>query len=145
MQDDLPRLHEAKLWTTDAPRGKAWTCPDCGHWATLGGNAAYHAMKMKHAPPELLELPPGTKTLDPTWVQRRTNVLGLDDEPEPVTEEPPVEEPVADSASMVMQLGDSLRLALTVADTALDMLEQRGQSRQVLALRDLVLRIRRGE
>lgn len=45
-------------WPDDAPDGMAWQCPDCGAWATLGGNAGFHRDKMNHGQPELHPLPP---------------------------------------------------------------------------------------
>lgn len=52
----IENRREARLrdvWTTDAPDGLAWTCPDCDSWATLGGNAGYHAQKSGHRLPTL--------------------------------------------------------------------------------------------
>lgn len=46
------------VWNTDAPQGDAWKCPNCDSWATIGGNAAYHATKTGHGVPELGTMPP---------------------------------------------------------------------------------------
>lgn len=45
------------VWNKDAPQGDAWHCPDCDHWATIGGNAAHHATKTGHGVPHLLKMP----------------------------------------------------------------------------------------
>lgn len=45
-------------WNEDAPAGQCWKCPDCDSWATLGGNAAYHASSTGHAYPSLQDLAP---------------------------------------------------------------------------------------
>ncbi len=51
-------MHDlSAVWNTDAPPGQAWQCPDCASWATLGGNAAFHANKMKHGVPTLVPMP----------------------------------------------------------------------------------------
>lgn len=51
-------IHDlSAVWNTDAPPGQAWQCPDCASWATLGGNAAFHANKMKHGTPVLVPMP----------------------------------------------------------------------------------------
>jgi len=46
------------VWNKDAPQGDAWHCPNCDHWATIGGNAAHHATKTGHGVPHLLKMPP---------------------------------------------------------------------------------------
>lgn len=48
----------ATVWRTDAPAGQAWKCPDCDSWATLGGNAGWHAEKSGHGVPSLGPIPP---------------------------------------------------------------------------------------
>ncbi len=44
-------------WNHDAPDGLCWKCPDCESWATLGGNAAYHAKTSGHGKPQLCPQP----------------------------------------------------------------------------------------
>lgn len=43
-------------WPADAPQGKAWQCPHCPSWATLGGNAGFHRDKKSHGEPFLVAL-----------------------------------------------------------------------------------------
>lgn len=136
-QSDLPKFHETKLWTADAPRGQAWLCGECGHWATLGGNAAYHAMKEKHGAPELWTLPAGTETVDPSWVPPAPEAkplldFGDEPEPEPVTADDIT--PVTATA-VLMRATDALKLVLDVAAAAISMLEQRGCRRETEVLR----------
>lgn len=45
------------LWNQDAPEGQCWKCPDCGVWASLGGNAAFHVTKSGHGMPTLIQMP----------------------------------------------------------------------------------------
>lgn len=40
-------------WQTDPPEGMCWACPECPSWATLPGNAGYHAQQMGHGKPVL--------------------------------------------------------------------------------------------
>lgn len=55
----LPEPHELRaVWRHDASAGMAWTCPTCGLQATLGCNAAYHAMKTEHPLPKLMPIAP---------------------------------------------------------------------------------------
>lgn len=44
-----------RIWNSNAPAGQAWICqePGCDSWATLGGNAGFHAHKTGHALPVL--------------------------------------------------------------------------------------------
>lgn len=42
----------------DAPDGRAWKCPDCDCWATLGCNAGYHRDTESHGDPALVPLRP---------------------------------------------------------------------------------------
>lgn len=44
-------------WSTDAPDGKTWECPNCASRATLGRNAAFHAVKHGHDVPVLEDMP----------------------------------------------------------------------------------------
>lgn len=46
-----------KPWPEDAPVGKAWQCPDCTAWSTLGGNAGFHRDTKRHGEPTLVPLP----------------------------------------------------------------------------------------
>jgi hypothetical protein len=48
---------EGLPWNEDAPVGSCWRCPDCASWATLGGNAAFHATQKKHGAPTLGPIP----------------------------------------------------------------------------------------
>jgi hypothetical protein len=57
-----------RVWNTDAPPGKVWKCPDCESRATLGGNAAYHAISKRHGDPVLVDT---HETQDPTAELRR--------------------------------------------------------------------------
>ncbi len=52
-----------RVRNTDAPDGQGWFCPDCGNWASLGGNAAYHATKTGHGQPVLKMIPADVETL----------------------------------------------------------------------------------
>lgn len=45
-----------ELWDAVAPDGYAFSCPDCKHWASLGGNAAYHRSQTDHGDPVLVPL-----------------------------------------------------------------------------------------
>lgn len=57
------RTDLSHVWNTDAPDGQCWQCPDCESWASLGGNAAYHANQAKHGVPTLRPIaPPATPT-----------------------------------------------------------------------------------
>lgn len=59
----LPRDHEiTAVWRRDAPPGQAWKCPDCDLRATLGCNAAYHAMQADHGVPVLVSHSPPKKS-----------------------------------------------------------------------------------
>ena len=51
----LPEPHELRaVWRHDASAGMAWTCPTCGYQASLGCNAAHHAMRAEHPLPRLM-------------------------------------------------------------------------------------------
>lgn len=52
LRDDL-----AEIRNTDAPPGQCWKCPNCESWATMGGNAAFHAQTEKHGKPTLQPQP----------------------------------------------------------------------------------------
>lgn len=47
----------------DAPDGQGWFCPNCDHWASIGGNASYHALKTEHDIPTLKAIPAHVETL----------------------------------------------------------------------------------
>lgn len=68
----------AKVWTTDARDGMAWSCPDCDSWATLGGNAGYHAETTGHGVPSLRPRPnepTRTEASDTEEHEIKTNLL----------------------------------------------------------------------
>lgn len=54
----LQRQHALKfVWSIDPLDTQAWCCPDCASWATIGGNAAYHATTTGHCVPVLGPIP----------------------------------------------------------------------------------------
>ena len=62
-----------KISSTDAPAGHGWFClhPGCGHWASLGGNAVYHAKRLDHGAPQLMVIPDGVETMDRAFARMR--------------------------------------------------------------------------
>jgi hypothetical protein len=52
------------VWNHDAPQGQAWLCPDCDSWATLGGNAGFHAQATGHRAPILGDQPARSQSPD---------------------------------------------------------------------------------
>lgn len=62
-------------WKKDAPEGKCWKCPNCNSWATLGGNAAFHAITMLHGLPKLVKKP-NVNPLNQPVVDLSTAFLG---------------------------------------------------------------------
>lgn len=59
--DEGRQKYLATVHNLDAPEGLAWIChtAGCKSWATLGGNAAYHARKLNHSVPSLAPQPKG--------------------------------------------------------------------------------------
>lgn len=51
--------HIARIFHLDPPEGEAWICTTegCGSWATIGGNAAFHAKKLGHNVPYIDKIP----------------------------------------------------------------------------------------
>lgn len=65
MSDDRNIREEALGVVTrnDAPGGQGWSCPNCDHWASIGGNATYHARSKNHDVPVLKMIPAHVPTL----------------------------------------------------------------------------------
>jgi hypothetical protein len=60
MKGDARDLELTRIWNTDPPEDMAWICqePGCDSWATIPGNAGFHAEKLNHALPVLGPIPP---------------------------------------------------------------------------------------
>lgn len=53
----MPYICNPNWLLPHAPDGKAWYCPDCDSWATLGENAWAHAAETGHDRPDLKAIP----------------------------------------------------------------------------------------
>lgn len=119
--DELTQREVNQVWNRDAPDGKCWACTKCKFKSTLGGNAGYHALKTGHGPPKLAKLPADQLMLTT----------------------PSTTPPLAVRAGDVMQVNYDLRMALEIAETAIEHAEAAGASQPVIAkLREMVRQLR---
>lgn len=117
----LPKNHEIRaVWRQDAGPGEAWQCPRCEYAATLGCNAAYHALQTDHGVPLLRPRPP----------------------------ERPLQPPVLPGVRVgdAMQLSDDVHLALEIARAALLLARaSHAHPASLEPLQDLYDRLRRAD